>query len=160
MKDKLLQPKLDGWRPTSVRILYGTVGLVIGFLSYHQVVGPMEVTKWKDKIVFRESETSKNELKEEWTYKPDGTRVVSRYHLKTAASEGSSEQETEFEEIKKPPQYAVTAGYSFLGEPVYSVDAAARIGESPFWTVVGVSTPQNAFKVQDTVFTLGVRYEF
>jgi len=164
VKQKLTQPLKYG--PNIVRLSY----LLVGGLTALVIRGgpkEIEVTRWKTKteVQYVELDNSKVEQKDTWVYRPDGTKEVTRYRLNLTKisnrGRDSREAEKETEIIKEAgPQYSIAAGLALSGDPMYWGEFGMRLGETPLWAVVGFQVPQDAFKIQGSRFTLGIRLEF
>lgn len=166
VKDKLMTPipRLD--KPWVRPLVYLCIGIACGFAARG---GPQEKTviRWKTKteIVYKELDNSKYEEKDSWVYKPDGTKEYNRYRLRLSkvSNQGTQNQAVEMEHEQSKTilsVYTFTAGMSVFGESQYFAEGALRLGQTPFWATLGAMVPQNTFKLGDTVFIIGVRYEF
>ena len=123
----------------------------------------------KERIVYKDLDTSKQEERETQTFTENGTPLkIERYRLHTTrvSKEHQQDKEHRAEEERvsigySKPQYSISGGVSLLGkDSIYSFDAGVRVGNLPIFGTFGIIIPQNAFRLGDTTFIIGVRYEF
>lgn len=163
-------------RPTTsacqfMRWGYFALGVAVSFVVFGNRVEERvrTVVDVKERVVYQDIDTSRHEQKEEQHFNPDGTpKSIVRYNLRTTriSKQGEVDRQEHHEtEISKvgyvKPQYTLTGGMSLLGkESIYYTELGARVGNLPLFGTFGVIVPQNAFKLGETTFIIGVRYEF